>query len=230
MAPQAASRTVLLVDDEPSIRALLRRFLLNLEYQVLEAATGSKALETIQGQMWLDLLVTDVIMPEMNGFSLAARVASLHPETRVLLITGQADHRPEVEDALRWTPYAFLLKPFTSTALTQKLEYLLLTRKGPHPSQPSTAARFTKAIPVVYRIADQAEWLRGQTVDISDSGLLLAAASEFAVGTRLDLTLESSEAVGSLGSGTIRRHGRVVRLGTPTSSTPYPVGIQFISA
>ena len=88
MAQQAAPRIVLLVEDEPSIRQLLRRLLLDLGYQLLAAPHGSKALEVAdQRRAPLDLLLTDVIMPKMNGFALAARVTSLHPETRVLFIT-----------------------------------------------------------------------------------------------------------------------------------------------
>ncbi len=88
MAQQAAPRTVLLVEDEPSIRQLLRRLLLDLGYQLLEAPNGNQALEVAdQRRAPLDLLLTDVIMPKMNGFALAARVTSRHPETRVLFIT-----------------------------------------------------------------------------------------------------------------------------------------------
>ena len=90
--------------------------------------------------------------------------------------------------------------------------------------------RFIRAIPVLYRPSDQPAWLRGLTIDISDSGLLLEPVSVLAVGTRLDLTLELSEALGSLMSGTIRRHGRIVRHGTPTPAIPHQLGIQFVSA
>ena len=236
MAQQAASRTVLLVDDEPSIRQLMRRLLLSLGYQLLEACNGSEALEVAdQRRAPLDLLLTDVIMPKMNGFALAARVTSRHPETRVLFITGQAADRPEVEDTLRRTPHAFLLKPFTATALTQKVQYLLLAREreGLHPWHPPAAPRFIKAIPVLYRPSDQTAqtaWLRGLTIDVSDSGMLLEAVSALAPGSRLDLTFEAADAISSLGSGTLSRSGRVVRNGTPTASIPHPVGIQFISA
>jgi len=233
MAQQAALQTVLLVEDEPSIRQLIRRLLLSRGYQLLEAHDGSEALEIAdQRRAPLDLLLTDVIMPKMNGFSLAARVTFRHPETRVLFITGHAADRPEVEDKLRRTPHAFLLKPFTGTALTQKVQYLLLAREreGLHPWPPPEAPRFIKAIPVLYRPSDdQTEWLRGLTIDISDSGILLEAVSALALKLRLDLTFEAPEAIGRLGSGTVSRRGHVVRNGTPTPSIPHPLGIQFIS-
>ena len=84
------------------------------------------------------------------------------------------------------------------------------------------APRFIQAIPVLYRPSDQTEWLRGLTVDISESGILLEAVRALAPGSRLDLTFKASTSV--LGSG------RVVRNGTPTPAIPHPVGIQCISA
>ena len=230
MAPQAAPRTVLLVDDEPSIRQLLRQRLEDSGYELLEAPSGRKALELArQRKGGIDLLLTDVVMSKMNGFTLAAELTFRHPEMRVLFITGYAA-RPEVEETLRWTLHASLLKPFTATALTQKVERLLLRREGEQPGQQATAPRFNKRIPVRYRLSDQTASLRGHAIDISDSGILLDALSPLTLGSRLELTFESSDAFGTLGSGTINRHGRVARHGTPTPSIPYPVGIQFISA
>ncbi len=90
------------------------------------------------------------------------------------------------------------------------------------------APRFIQAIPTLYRPADQTEWLRGLTVDISESGILLEAVRALAPGSRLDLTFKASTSV--LGSGPVSRSGQVVRNGTPTPAIPHPVGIQFISA
>ena len=135
MAQQAALRTVLVVDDEPFIRELLCRFMLDLGYQILEAPSGGSALEIAQQrQAPIDLLVTDVVMPGMDGFSLASRVTSCHPETRVLFITGYAADRSDVAKTLRSTPHASLLKPFSSTVLRQQLEHLLLMGEGVQPS------------------------------------------------------------------------------------------------
>ena len=163
MAQQAAPRTVLLVENEPSLRQLLRRWLLKLRYQLLEAPHENQALAVAeQCRTQLDLLLTDVIMPKMNGFALAARVTSRHPETQVLFITGHAADRPDVEDTLRRTPHAFLLKPFTATALTQKVQ-------DPHrrPSstslllfQKSTSAARSYSMPAVVPVASRC-WLNG---------------------------------------------------------------------
>ena len=169
-------------------------------------------------------------MPKMGGFELATRVTAIHPETRVLFITGYGVDRPEVEQSLQRTPHAFLLKPFTSNELTAKVQQVLLTREGLHPWHPPATPRFIRAIPVLYRPAGQTEWLRGLTINISECGILLEAVSALAPESRLDVTFEVSDAIGRLGSGTVTRTARVVRHGTPTPSVPYPLGIQFTSA
>ena len=231
MSAPAQLRTVLVVDDEPAMRELMRRFLEEDGYRLLEAPNGGKALEVAQQyDAPIDVLLTDVVMPNMDGFTLASRMTSQHPETRVLFVTGHAKTDQGVENTLRWTPHAFLLKPFTSAALTRNLEHVLLTRDGLSPSQRPTAARFVKAIAVLYLPSGQTDWLRGMTVDVSDSGILLEAVSRLAIGSRLDLTLDASEAFGGMLRGTVRRHGQVVRHGTPTPSIPHPVGIRFLAA
>ena len=230
MGAQARLRTVLVVDDEPSIRELMRRLLTEDGYRIVEAPDGIKALEVAQQhEAPIDVLLTDVVMPNMDGFTLASTVTSQRSETRVLFITGHAGSGTDVENTLRWTPHAFLLKPFTSAALTRKLEHVLLTRDGLNPSQRPTAARFVKAIPVLYLPSRQTGSLRGLTVDISDSGMLLRAVGPLAIGSRLDLTFDAADAFGGIPRGTVSRHGRVIRNGTPTPSTPYPLGIQFTS-
>jgi DNA-binding response OmpR family regulator len=221
-------RTLLVVDDEPSIRKSIRQLLRRDGYQLLEAPNAIKALQIVQEyEAQIHILLTDVVMPTMDGFALASRVTSQRSETRILFITGHAGDIPSVETELRRTPHAFLFKPFTYAALKRKIEHLVLRRDGRDPSQWRPAVRFIKAIPVLYRPSEHTVWLRGMTVDISDSGVLLEADSPLALGSRLDLTFDASEAFGGMPRGTVCRHGRVVRNGTPTPSTPYPLGIQF---
>ena len=230
MSAPSQLHTVLVVDDEPAIRELMRRFLKEEGYRLLEAPNGAKALEVAQGyDAQINVLVTDMVMPQMDGLTLASKVTSQRSETRVLFVTGHANDDQDVRNALRWTPHNFLLKPFTSSALARKIERLLLTRQGVGPSQRPTAARFVKAIPVLYLPSGQTDWLRGMTVDVSDSGILLEAVSPLAIESRLDVTLDASEAFGHVPRGTVHRHGRVVRHGTPTASIPHPVGIQFLA-
>jgi CheY-like chemotaxis protein len=89
--PTAAepSRTVLVVDDEPAIREVLRRQLGAAGYVVLEAENGREALRIIeQPGAAVGLVLSDVAMPGMNGLELAARVLAGHPEKRVVLMSA----------------------------------------------------------------------------------------------------------------------------------------------
>ena len=116
------SETILLVDDDAPIRRLLRRALEGQGYQLLEACDGHEALGLLANHRGpIDLLVTDVVMPRMDGFTLSDRVGESHPETRVLFVSGQADRSVTVRGGLKETGRAFLLKPFTHATLLQTI-------------------------------------------------------------------------------------------------------------
>jgi len=119
------SETVLIVDDEPAIRELLRVVLRMNGYRVLEAAHGQDALricESFAGP--LHLLLTDILMPGMNGKELAQQIQRLRPELKTLLISGYIGAL-ELQDWLSRPGVAFLPKPFNVNALEQKLRELL---------------------------------------------------------------------------------------------------------
>jgi CheY-like chemotaxis protein len=117
-----ADQTVMLVEDEPSIRQLMRRMLEGHGYTMLEAKNGADALSVAEDHRQpIDLLLTDVVMPAMDGFELAIRFKLLHEETRVLFLSGHAEDSPEVRAGLRESSHAFLLKPFTRDKLRQKI-------------------------------------------------------------------------------------------------------------
>ncbi len=91
--PENAGRneTILLVDDEPIVRRLVREMLTINGYAVIEASGGYEALRLIQGlNQPVHLLLTDIIMPRMDGHELARELARAHPETRVLFMSGYA--------------------------------------------------------------------------------------------------------------------------------------------
>jgi len=120
MTPTA---TILLVEDEPPIRRLIRRALESLGYQLLEACNGAQALELAshhQGE--IDLLLTDVVMPRMDGFTLRDKLAESRPTTRVLFLSGYADQSTTVRGGLDETGEAFLLKPFTRDRLLASIQ------------------------------------------------------------------------------------------------------------
>ncbi len=117
--------TVLLAEDEERVRKLGRQFLEASGYRVLEAKSASEALELMaQHEGEIDLLITDVIMPQMSGRELAERVVKQKPGIRVLFMSGYTDdvivRHGELEAGT-----AFLQKPFTRDALARKLRELL---------------------------------------------------------------------------------------------------------
>ena len=115
--------TILVVDDTEEIRKMICQILLQHGYQVLEASNGLEALEiTGSHRDPIHLVLTDVVMPRMNGPELAERLRHLNPRQRLLFMSGFAD------DALvrRIEKLAvFLPKPFTSHALTSKIREVL---------------------------------------------------------------------------------------------------------
>ena len=94
------SETILLVDDDAPIRRLFRRTLEGQGYQLLEACDGHEALGLLANHRGpIDLLLTDVVMPRMDGFTLSDRVGESHPKTRVPFVSGQADQSVAVRGA-----------------------------------------------------------------------------------------------------------------------------------
>ena len=121
----AGSETVLVVDDEPSILALAGRMLEELGYSVLTAATPFQALETVREHDGpIDLLLTDVVMPEMNGRDLGARIRALHPAIVVVYMSGYAPQRLGTLVVLDHG-LPFLRKPFTIRTLAETLRLVL---------------------------------------------------------------------------------------------------------
>lgn len=85
------NETILLVDDEAIVRRLVREMLTMNGYAVVEARSGYEALRLVRGlKQPVHLLLTDIIMPRMDGHELARELARVHPETRVLFMSGYA--------------------------------------------------------------------------------------------------------------------------------------------
>ena len=123
--PVTGTETVLLAEDEPLVRLLARRVLEQAGYKVLVAAGGSEALEAAEHFAGpIHLLLTDVVMPEMNGRVLAQRVTALRPAIRVLYMTGYADEAVAKHGVLD-PGTALIQKPFTPAALARKVREAL---------------------------------------------------------------------------------------------------------
>ncbi|MEZ0370189.1 MAG: PAS domain S-box protein, partial [Candidatus Sericytochromatia bacterium] len=122
-APLPGHETILLVEDEAAVRALTRFTLQEQGYKVLEASRGEEALHLARAHREpIHLLITDVIMPGISAKLLAESITALHPETRVLYVSGYSD---DIVLGLSDTPVSFLLKPFSSIELGQKVRQSL---------------------------------------------------------------------------------------------------------
>jgi CheY-like chemotaxis protein len=120
-----ASETILLVEDEKAVRCLAREVLESRGYHVLETEGAREALEVgARHKGHIHLLLTDVVMPQMGGRELADHLARLHPETKVLYMSGYADNAV-VHHGLLDPGTALLQKPFTALALAAKLREVL---------------------------------------------------------------------------------------------------------
>jgi signal transduction histidine kinase/ActR/RegA family two-component response regulator len=124
------SETLLLVEDEAGVRDLLREWMAGHGYTVLAAANGLDALELAEGFPGpIDLLIADVIMPQMGGPALASRLLPSRPEMRVIYVSGYADEAIGDPDVLR-AGAAFLQKPFTLDSLVRRVREILDTPPG----------------------------------------------------------------------------------------------------
>ena len=139
MTPPSTPRreTILLAEDEPAFRQLIRRTLKLQGYTVLEACDGHEAVAVAeQCQEPIDLLLTDVVMPSMNGFEVADHLVRSHPETKVLYLSGYADNSVAVRGGLKESCRPFLLKPFTPAELAEKIGAALVGIESTKTSPP----------------------------------------------------------------------------------------------
>lgn len=127
--PRAATRvcneTVLVVEDEPAVRDLTVRLLQRLGYHVLEATNGPDALRAAAAfDKHIDVLLSDMVMPQMGGRELARQLVALQPDLRVLFVSGYAADA-DTNTAPLPANAGFLQKPFTSQSLSRKLREVL---------------------------------------------------------------------------------------------------------
>ena len=125
--PRGGSETVLVVDDEMEVQALLQTALTSWGYTVLGVTSPSEAIHVAEHHpVPIDLLVTDMVMPQMNGVALAERLIAMHPDMATLFMSGYSDYSAEsIAGGLGRT--GFLQKPFAPDAVARKVRDLLDT-------------------------------------------------------------------------------------------------------
>ena len=123
-APDGKGETVLVVEDEPLVRMLIIDVLEELNYTALEAASGDAALPILQSGRRIDLLVTDVGLPGMNGRQLAELARGLRPELKILFVTGYAE-KAAVRSEFLGENMEIVTKPFAMEALATKIREMI---------------------------------------------------------------------------------------------------------
>jgi CheY-like chemotaxis protein len=122
----ASTGTVLLVEDEPSLRLVIEEMLSEAGYTVLSADSTQAAVEAARSHGGsIDLLLTDMVMPGTGGRDLAAQVQALRPDIRVVYMSGYSEQMGELPARVH-----FIQKPFTDAALLQKLRAALAPATG----------------------------------------------------------------------------------------------------
>ncbi|HWA97651.1 MAG TPA: PAS domain S-box protein, partial [Pirellulales bacterium] len=123
--PNTGTEAVLLVEDDDSVRKLLVRTLRSAGYRVFEAGNGGEALDAFRkADVQIDLLVTDVVMPQMSGRALLEQLRKSAPDLKLLYISGYTNDDMLRQGMMDGDVY-FLRKPFASHELTAKVRFIL---------------------------------------------------------------------------------------------------------
>jgi PAS domain S-box-containing protein len=218
--------TILLVEDETNLRDLARQYLEIQGYKILAAEDSAAALQIVDGyQGTIDLLLTDVIMPGMNGRELATHISKLLPEVRVLYMSGYTENAIGHDGTL--DPGINLLqKPFSLPSLKDRVREVLdsepipleiikaaragggvLEKKVP----PFRARRFNLHLPLRYRPLGEQSWRPGTTENISRSGLLFQAQEVLHPNMLVEISLVLPAEIAGLAATEVICRGEVVR-------------------
>jgi PAS domain S-box-containing protein len=228
--PSPGHETILLVEDEETLRRLARQSLENQGYSVIDAADGASAIQISQTHKGpIHLLLTDVIMPGMTGRELANHLSPARPEMRVLYMSGYTEnhigHNGTLDEGI-----TLLQKPFTLPALKAKVREVLdtpppkeiqmsarlaqpapLARIRSKISSPFRATRFDLHLPLKYRLVGESGWREGKTENISRSGMLFQAEEPIAPNAQLEINLVLPAEIAGLAAAEVVCRGEVVR-------------------
>ena len=239
VAAEPGTETILLVEDEANLRYLARQFLEKQGYRVIEAADGVVAMQiAVAHEGVIHLLLTDVIMPGMNGRELAQRMSEIRPNTKVLYISGYTEnvigHTGTLDAGVR-----LLQKPFTLRDLKSKVREVLdstpipredampvrtaqAAAQGQQPIPSTRAQRFQLHLPLKYRRLDEEKWHDGQTRNISRSGLLFQAEDLLPANVQLEINLVLPAEIAGLSATEVVCRGEIVRTVKPNGEKMPP--------
>ena len=128
-APQGSGQAVLLVEDDPSVRLLVRDVLEELSYETVEAEEAGGAIPFLASDRTIDLMISDVGLPGMSGRQLAEIARQHRPELPILFITGYAENAA-IRAGFLGTNMAMITKPFSLDDLATKISEMLAERAG----------------------------------------------------------------------------------------------------
>jgi two-component system, cell cycle sensor histidine kinase and response regulator CckA len=129
----AATPTILVVDDEEPVRRFVQRVLQESGCQPVLASDGPEAIEIAERLASVELLITDLMMPQMTGDELARRLRLKEPKLKILYLTGYSDRLFSNKTTL-WEDESFLEKPCTVKGLKQAVSLLLSGHLGDTPT------------------------------------------------------------------------------------------------
>jgi PAS domain S-box-containing protein len=225
---EPGSETILLVEDEANLRYLARQYLEKQGYKVIEAADGAVAMQiAVAHEKVIHLLLTDVIMPGMNGRELAQRISEIRPNVKILYMSGYTEnvigHNGMLDAGIR-----LLQKPFNLRDLKSKVREVLDATPTPpevdmstqsamprtaraREIPPTRAQRFQLHLPLRYRRLGENAWHEGTTENISRSGMLFQADELLQPSSQLEINLVLPQEIAGLSATEVVCRGEVVR-------------------
>ena len=228
--PRAAhgQETILLVEDETNLRRLAHQYLEKQGYLILEAEDGAAALQIVAGHKGkIDLLLTDVVMPGMNGRELAMHITAQRPDIRVLYMSGYTENAIG-HGGLLDVGINLLQKPFSLPTLKERVRELMDSEPTPlevampqssdagaaagqRKVPPFRARRFNLHLPLRYRPLGEESWRPGTTENISRSGLLFQAQESLQPNAQVEISLVLPAEIAGLAATEVVCRGEVVR-------------------
>jgi DNA-binding response OmpR family regulator len=226
---EPGTETILVVEDEANLRYLARQYLEKQGYRVIEAADGAVAMQiAVAHEGVIHLLLTDVIMPGMNGRELAQRICEIRPNVKVLYMSGYTENVIG-QDGMLDAGVRLLQKPFNLRDLKSKVREVLDAIPTPpevvmsmqsaelqptmraRQAPPTRAQRFQLHLPLRYRRLGETQWHVGKTENISRSGLLFQTDDVLQPNSQLEINLVLPTEIAGLAGTEVVCRGEVVR-------------------